>query len=311
MKLIFFGSSDFAIPSLDYLNKNHQIVAVVTNPDRPKGRHLDIHSTSVKVWAEKTKILTLQPENLSEPVFIEQIKTLNPDIIILISYGGILSQKILSIPKIGSFNLHPSLLPKYRGPAPIEWVLVNGEKKTGLTVIKMETSVDKGNIIVQEEISIDENDNYFTLKDRLMEKSSGIWEKALKMISSGFLGFPQKGQSCYAPRLKKEDGHINWMKDTYSIHNLVRGFINWPGAFSRILYANKERILKIKQTEIEKHQGVYGHPGTLIFSDNSIKVLCGKGIIKIIKLQMEGKKEMLDKEFIHGYSKHLENSILH
>ncbi|MCL5674503.1 MAG: methionyl-tRNA formyltransferase [Candidatus Omnitrophica bacterium] len=310
MKIIFFGSADFGIPCLDYLKETYELIAVITNPDRPKGRHLKLQSTPIKQWAEKTGIRIFQPEDLSAQDFIETLKFLNSDMIILISYGKILPREILDVPGIGAFNLHPSLLPEYRGAAPIEWTLVNGENRTGITVIKMEKGVDKGNIIIQEEIPVENTDNYYTLKEKLMEKSSEILGDAIEKISSGFAGFPQKGKSSYAPRLKKEDGHIRWANDASIIHNLVRGLIHWPGAFSELMSAKGKKILKLKETEIEKHEGVYGVPGSFISIDNSIKVACGKGIIRLKRLQTEGKKEMSSEEFLHGYSAYLRNSIL-
>lgn len=310
MRIIFFGSSDFGIPCLDYLKQTHQLVAVVTNPDRPKGRHLKIQSTPIKQWAEKTNTKIFQPLNLLAHDFIESIKSLNPDIIVLISYGGILPKKILDIPDIESINIHPSLLPKYRGAAPIEWTLINGETKTGITVIKIQQDIDKGDIIIQKEIPVENTDNYYSLKEKLMKISPEILNNAIEKISSGFAGFPQKGESSYAPKLKKQDGHIKWERNADSIHNIVRGLINWPGAFSHLVSEKSKKILKIKETEIEKSEGIYGYPGNFISLDNSIKVICGKGIIKIKKLQLEGKKEMTSEEFLNGYLAYLKNSRL-
>ncbi|HOM26629.1 MAG TPA: methionyl-tRNA formyltransferase [bacterium] len=307
MKILFFGSDIFGIPSLEMLKRNFEIIGIVTSPDRPKGRGLRISSTPVKEWAIMNGINIYQPEKFEES-FINKIKKISPDLIVLISYGKILPSSILQIPRICSINVHPSLLPKYRGPAPIEWAIINGETKTGVTIIKMDENIDTGEIIIQKETEILPNDNAFTLKNKLSLLSSDLLYEGIKIIKEGGKTYPQKGEVSYAPKLKKQDGYINWKLDATRIHNLVRGVIIWPTAFTYLKINSRKKLIKIYKTEVGETEGKFGNCGEIIrIEKDYIEVACGNGTIKIKELQMEGKKRMSTSQFLCGYRNVLKN----
>ena len=307
MNIIYFGSSDFGIPCLKDLLRHHTLLAVITSPDKPGGRHLRLLKTPVKEWAEKHEIPVLEPGKITGTEFPEKLKAKNPGLFVVISYGQILTRDILSVPSTASLNVHPSLLPKFRGAAPIEWALIEGENKTGISVNSIEVKIDTGNIIESKEILILPEDDYFSLKQKLMEQSPDLLDRAIKKVSAGFKGEPQTGKATYARKLKKEDGHINWSKNTMQIHNLVRGTVNWPGAFSYVTTPKGRKILKIKKMETVHAGGNQGIPGTLFLRANGIEVACGTGSVALKTLQFEGKKEIGWKEFLCGYSSYLQN----
>ncbi|MCM8767252.1 MAG: methionyl-tRNA formyltransferase [Candidatus Omnitrophica bacterium] len=301
MKIIFFGSDNFGIPSLEILKKNFQLVSVVTSPDKPKGRGLKISPTPVKEWSMTNGIDVFQPERF-EDSFIDKIKKISPDLIVLISYGKILPSSILTIPKIASINVHPSLLPKYRGPAPVEWALINGETKTGITIIKMDENIDTGNIILQKEVEILPLDNAFTLKNRLSILAADVLYKAIEIIKQDGKTYPQEGEASYARKLKKQDGLIKWQNPAEKIHNLVRGVIIWPTAYTYLSINSTKKLVKIYKTEIGQREGKFGKEGEIIkIEKDYIEVACGEGTIKIKELQLEGKKRMTVSQFLCGY----------
>lgn len=305
MKIIFFGSDNFGIPSLEMLKRNFEVVCVVTSPDKPKGRGLKISPTPVKEWAIANGINVYQPERFEES-FIDKIKKILPDLIVLISYGKILPSSILKIPKIASINVHPSLLPKYRGPAPIEWALINGETKTGITIIKMDENIDTGQIIIQKEVEISPFDNAFTLKNRLSFLASDLLYEGIKIVKQGGKTYPQKGEISYARKLKKEDGLIKWDSTAEKIHNLVRGVIIWPTAYTYLSTNSTKKLVKIYKTEIGNKKGKFGKEGEIIkIEKDYIEVACGEGTIKIKELQLEGKKRMSISQFLCGYRNQL------
>ncbi len=301
MKIIFLGSDNFGIPSLEILKKNFQLVSVVTSPDKPKGRGLKISPTPVKEWSMTNGIDVFQPERF-EDSFIDKIKKISPDLIVLISYGKILPSSILTIPKIASINVHPSLLPKYRGPAPVEWALINGETKTGITIIKMDENIDTGNIILQKEVEILPLDNAFTLKNRLSILAADVLYKAIEIIKQDGKTYPQEGEASYARKLKKQDGLIKWQNPAEKIHNLVRGVIIWPTAYTYLSTNSTKKLVKIYKTEIGQREGKFGKEGEIIkIEKDYIEVACGEGTIKIKELQLEGKKRMTVSQFLCGY----------
>ncbi|MCM8833305.1 MAG: methionyl-tRNA formyltransferase [Candidatus Omnitrophica bacterium] len=301
MKIIFFGSDNFGIPSLEILKKNFQLVSVVTSPDKPKGRGLKISPTPIKEWSMTNGIDVFQPERF-EDSFIDKIKKISPDLIVLISYGKILPSSILTIPKIASINVHPSLLPKYRGPAPVEWALINGETKTGITIIKMDENIDTGNIIHQKEVEILPLDNAFTLKNRLSILAADVLYKAIEIIKQDGKTYPQEGEASYARKLKKQDGLIKWQNPAEKIHNLVRGVIIWPTAYTYLSINSTKKLVKIYKTEIGQREGKFGKEGEIIkIEKDYIEVACGEGTIKIKELQLEGKKRMTVSQFLCGY----------
>ena len=300
MKILFFGSDELGIPCLDEIKKRFNLIGVVTASDKPKGRGLKISSTPVKEWALKNGISVYQPAKIDND-FVNSLKNIEPELIVLISYGEILPINVINIPSAGAINLHPSLLPKYRGAAPLEWTLINGEKETGISIIKMNKKVDTGEIILQKKIPIDENDDAFTLRKKIMEASPEILVSAISHLKDGEKLSHQTGKPSYAPKLKKENGLINWHKSCIIIYNLVRGVIEWPGAYTFLDTLKGVKYLKIWKVKFGEREGQYGKPGEVIkLGQDFIEVACGQGNIKIMKLQIEGKKILPAEEFIKG-----------
>jgi len=301
MKIIFFGSDEFGIPSLNELKKNFDLLAVVTAPDKPKGRGLKLLPTPVKKWAEENGIPVFTPEIFDDD-FISRLKSFNPDLIVLISYGKKLPPEIIEIPELCSINIHPSLLPKYRGAAPIEWALINGEKETGITVIKMSEKIDTGEIILQKKFPVFSDDDAISLKRRLSNASGEILIDAIEKIKKGEKGRKQEGELSYARKLKKEDGKIIWKKKAIEVYNLIRGVVAWPTAFTYIETEKGKKLIKIFKSEIGKESGKFGKVGEIIEIGNDfIEVACGEGTIKIKEIQIEGKKRMETSEFLRGH----------
>lgn len=297
MRIIFFGSDEFGIPCLEELKRNYKIVGIVTSPDKPKGRGMKLSPTPVKEWAIRNNIDVYQPSKL-EGEFCEFLKGKEIDLLILISYGKILPKEILKIPKFAPLNLHPSLLPKYRGAAPIEWALINGEKETGITVIKMDEKIDEGEIVVQRKVEIKRTDDIFTLKKRLMEISPSVLLEGISAIKEGKPTKPQKGTPSFARKLKKEDGLIKWEKSAEEIYNLVRGIAEWPTAYTFLPTKKGKKYLRIFSVEVSEGKG---KPGEVINTGKDfIEVACGKGSIKLKRVQMEGKKILDVEEFLRG-----------
>jgi len=309
MRILFFGSDIFGVPCLEILKRRYQIIGVVTSSDKPKGRGLKILPTPIKEWAQMNGIDVFQPE-IFDDNFLKKIEKLSPDLIVLISYGKILPSSLLNIPKIASINVHPSLLPKYRGPAPIEWALINGETRTGITIIKMDEKIDNGEIIIQKEVEILPVDNAFTLKNKLSQIAKDVLIEGIEIIKNNGKTYPQKGTSSYAPKLKKVDGLIKWENPSEKIHNLVRGVIIWPTAYTYIPINSTKKLIKIYKTEIGEKEGNLGTPGEIIKVENDyIEVACGKGSLRIKELQIEGKNRMKVPQFLCGFRKQLKSFI--
>jgi len=311
MKIVYWGSSAFGIRCLETLKEIGEIVAVVTSPDKPKGRHLKITPGPVKIWAQKENIVVLQPEELKNNTELSSLLlSMKPDFFIVLSYGKIIPENYLKIPAIASLNIHPSLLPKYRGPAPMEWVLINGEKETGVTVILMNKDIDAGKIICKNILKIEQHDDIFTLREKLSVLATETIKEAIKKVLSGYQGEEQQGDVSYAPKLKKSDGLIKWENSAVSIHNRVRGLADWPGAFTFLNLQNRKILLKIKKSSIEKEEGNYGKPGTFVDLNKKILVACGTGILKIEQIQQEGKKPQSAIEYLNGHINLLKQGYL-
>lgn len=303
MKLILFGTSRFAIPSFEALKRSrHNISMVVTQPDRRGGRHLRIIESPVKRWANENNYTLYQPQNdLEIRAILERFKA---DLFVVIGYGRILPPDIIDIPKYYSINIHPSLLPKYRGAAPINWAIINGERETGVTIFKLSSKMDAGEIILQRRIEINPDDTNLTLDKRLSEIGADMLIEALKKIEDNQIDFkPQDDRlATYAPKLKKEDGLIDWSKDSKRIYNLIRGTQGWPGAFT--FYKGKR--LKIFKVEIVDREECKERivPGEVvdIKKDDGIIIKTGRGYLSILNLQIEAKKRMSAQQFILGSS---------
>lgn len=296
MRIVFFGTPTFAVPSLKaLLQSGEEVVTVVTQADKKRGRDRIPSPPPVKEFALHSGIKVLQPTNIKDLAFLNELSVMEPEIIVVVAYGKILPLPILKLPHLGCVNVHASLLPKYRGAAPIQWALINGEKKTGVTTMLMDEGLDTGNILLQVEAEITDEDNTETLSKRLSEMGASLLMKTIKGFKDGFLKpIPQGGTPSYAPPLKKEDGRLDWSKSAIEIFNFVRGMYPWPCAYC---YFSRERI-KITRVKVLEGSGLPGRVGKV--SKGELIVGTGKGLLSIIELQPEGKKPMSVTAFLQG-----------
>lgn len=306
MKIIFMGTPDFAAESLKAIYEaGHEILSVVTNPDRPKGRGMKLIATPVKQYAQEKKIKIYQPQKVKgNTEFIEGIKSQKPDVICVVAYGKILPNEILEIPKYGCINVHASLLPKYRGAAPIQWAVLNGDKTTGVTTMYMDTGMDTGDMILKEEVQIGEYETTGELWERLSKIGAKLLVKTLKEIESGTVKREKQGTDyTMAPMLEKSMAQIDWENQTAEqIKNLVRGLNPIMGAYT---YVNDKKIkfwkveLKPITEEIAKKEN-----GTVILADckKGLEFKAKDGIIKVIEIQGENGKRMKAEDYLRGNS---------
>jgi methionyl-tRNA formyltransferase len=299
MKIVFMGTPEFALPTLKAIhNSSHSILSVITQPDKPKGRGQKLIVSPIKQYALDFNLSTLQPKTVNNPEFIELLKENRPDVIIVVAFGQILSETFLKIPKRFCINLHSSLLPKYRGAAPIHRSILNGDTRSGVTSMIMDKGMDTGDILLMKETPIDLNDNAQTLHDTLSEMGGALVLETLKRLEDDtLLPTPQDhNNATYAPKLKKEEGLIKWQQPAASIWNQVRGLTPWPGTYTLL---NNKR-LKILNAQIL--QGTPDDiPGQIArVSDVGIEVGTGQDRLVITELQPEGKKSMSAKSFMAG-----------
>ncbi|MBK7630465.1 MAG: methionyl-tRNA formyltransferase [Ignavibacteriales bacterium] len=298
MKIVFMGTPDFSIPSLKVLlENNHEILAVVTTPDKERGRGQKITFTAVKQFAIDNKISVYQPDKLKGNLeFVEQMRILNPDLFVVVAFR-ILPKEVFEVPKYGSFNLHGSYLPKYRGAAPIQWALINGDEETGLTTFRLAEKVDTGNIYLQEKVKINPDDNFETLHDRMSLLGAELVFKTVNLIESGNVELYQQDDSLASPspKITKEICSIDWTKTAEEIHNLVRGLSPHPVAFFN--YNNK--VIKIYKTEIVHDLKL--KPFEFHQTKTELIIGCGKDALRILEIQQEGKKRMNIEEFLRGF----------
>jgi len=297
-KTVFIGTPDFACPTLKALiaDENFDIVLIVTQGDKKIGRKQVVTAPPIKVIAQKNNIRFIQPGRIKEAK--EELEKLEPDFIVVAAYGQIISGDVLDIPKYGSFNVHASLLPKYRGAAVIPAPILNGDKETGVTIIKMDTGIDTGPILYQEKIDIKEYETAEELHDRLADLGAKILPLALKGYVQKELKLIEQDarEGNYIKMLKKEDGKIDWNKSAKEIERMVRALNPWPGAYSRV----KESIIKIVKAENETIKINDYKIGEVFLHDNKLAIQCGQDAIVINKLQLEGKKPMSGEEFLRG-----------
>lgn len=299
MRIVFMGTPEIAVPSLERLiSDGHDLCAVVTQPDRPKGRGKKLAFSPVKEAAMRHELEILQPEKASQPDFLDRLRELNPDLIVVIAFGQILRKEVLDLPKYGCVNVHVSLLPKYRGAAPINWAIINGEEKTGVTTMFMDEGLDTGDIIKTREFSLDDEINAGQLHDIMMEEGADVLSQTVKSIEDGTAERIRQNddESTYAPMMDRNLGHIDFKKSAVSIHNLVRGTVPWPGAWCESPYGK----IKIWKTRIGQGQ-TDREPGTIVSVDKQgIEVACGMGMLLIEEIQMPNKKKMHVSEYIKG-----------
>lgn len=304
MKVVYMGTPDFAVGALEALiEAGHQVTAVVTQPDKPKGRGKEVQMSPVKACALKYNIPVLQPVKIKEAEAVETLRTYQADIFVVAAFGQILSEEILAMPKYGCVNIHASLLPKYRGAGPIQWAIINGEKITGVTIMRMDKGLDTGDMLFQKEVAIAPDETADTLHDKLAEAGAHLIVEALAKIEAGDVTpVKQKDEeSCYAKMLTKAMGRIDWQMEAEKLDCLIRGLISWPGASTVF----RGKILKIWKEEVVSEQDGFStkaQPGTVIrVEKDAFYVQTGKGILKILEVQPEGKKRMAVKDFLLGY----------
>jgi methionyl-tRNA formyltransferase len=299
MKIIFMGTPDFAIPSLSKLiESKHQVIAVVTQPDKERGRGQKVSFAPVKQFAVAHNINVYQPDKLKgNSEFVDQMKALNPDLFVVVAFR-ILPKDVFEIPKFGSFNLHGSYLPKYRGAAPIQWALINGETETGLTTFKLAEKIDTGNIYLQEKVEIKPEDNFETLHDRMSELGAKLVLDTVNLIESGKYELKKQDDSLAspAPKITKEICQINWNKTAIEIHNLVRGLSPYPAAF----FIYREKVVKVYKTEVVEINNL--KPFQIEQTKKELIIGCGKKALRILELQQEGRKRMSTEEFLRGFT---------
>ena len=295
------GTPGFAVPSLEILLKNnYTISAVVTAPDKPRGRGQQVSVTPVKEFAQKNSIPVLTPENLRDPQFISALTNLTPDLFVIVAFR-ILPKEVYTIPAKGSFNLHASLLPKYRGAAPINWAIINGEKESGVTTFFLQDKVDTGNIILQKQVPISDEMNAGELHDALSEIGSNAVLETVRLIENGKADPQQQDNTLAspAPKIFKETCRINWDQSSDVIHNFVRGLSPYPAAWT----VHNDKQIKIFRTKISdfRFQISDSNAGSIAIPHNNIVVNTSNGPLEILELQQEGKKRMSAEEFLRGY----------
>ncbi len=302
MRVVFMGTPDFAVGTLNaLLQSRHQVVAVVTQPDKPKGRGKAMQFTPVKEVAVRAEIPVLQPKRVREPEVVEEIRQFHPDVIVVVAFGQLIPKAILDMPQYGCVNVHASLLPKYRGAAPIQWAVIDGEEKSGVTTMQMDEGLDTGDMLLTEEVVLDPQETGGSLFDKLSEVGAGLLLKTLDELEAGNV-HPQKQPSesttAYAAMLTKKMGEIDWTQSAVQIERLVRGLNPWPSAYTHL----GQKTLKIWRAAVHPSMVQTKEPGTVILMDKKhFGVQTGDGMLEILELQLEGKKRMDADAFLRGY----------
>ncbi|MDM8549780.1 methionyl-tRNA formyltransferase [Desulfobacterales bacterium HSG2] len=299
-RIVFMGTPDFSVPALNILHENaYDVALVVTQPNRPKGRGRKLHPPPVKKAALNLGYDVIQPESVRTDEFADRVTACKPDLFVVVAFGHILPQRILEIPRLGAVNIHASLLPKYRGSAPIQWVIINGEKETGVTTMFMDKGMDTGDILLSEKIEIAPDDTSATLHDRLAIVGAELLVKTLKRFEADDIQpVPQDhAQATYAPILNKKDGRIDWKKSAEALEAFIRGVTPWPGAFT----FHEDKRLKIFKA-VPVLTDTDEPPGTVIRSfPDELRVATGKGVLSILEIQGASGKRLLIKDFLRGY----------
>ncbi len=299
-RIVFFGTPSFAIPTLrGLLEGPDKVAAVVTQPDREKGRGRKVVESPVKELALQRDLPLLQPEKVKEEAFQESLSSFQPDLVVVVAYGQILPKSILNTPAQGAVNVHASLLPKYRGAAPIAWAILNGEKVTGVTTMIMDEGMDTGDILLQREIRIRGEETCETLHERLASLGGQLLIETLAKMKEGAIRpVPQDhSKATFAPPLKKEDGRIDWRKEAGEIDRQIRAFNPWPGAFTKL----DDRLLKVYKGEIRERPSTGKAGAVLWVGSDFMEVETGKGSFLIKEIQLEGRRKMTIREFLSGH----------
>ena len=294
MKLVFLGTPAFAVPSLEKIvEAGHEVMAVFTQPDRPKGRGGQLAMPPVKEAALRLGLPVFQPERVRRPEVVEQLRALAPEAMVVVGYGQIIPPSILDIPPLGIINVHASLLPKYRGAAPVQWAIANGEEITGVTTMKIDAGLDTGGMLLKRETKIGEEETAIELGARLATAGAQLLAETLRRIGEIPCKPQDDSQATYAPILKKEDGHIDWSRPSREILNRIRAFQPWPGCYG-FRGGQRLHIWKARPAELSLHPGEIAARGKQLFAG------CGDGSIELIEVQLEGKKRMAAAAFLNG-----------
>lgn len=299
LKTIFMGTPDFAVPCLEVLQAKTEVLAVITQPDRPKGRGHNLQASPVKHKALEYNLPVLQPEKIKTEEFTAELERLQPDLIVVVAFGQILSQRILDIPPLGCVNVHASLLPRYRGAAPIHWSIINGEKETGVTTMLMDAGLDTGDMLLKDKVTITEEMTTEELHDQLMAMGGRLLAETIDGLANGTIT-PEKQDdsiSNYAGMLNKETGHIDWSKSAVEIHNLIRGLNSWPVAWSM----KDGKNYKFWRTKVENNNSDKA-PGTVVeLRKNSFCLATGEGLLEVLEIQPPSKKRMSAGDLLRGH----------
>ena len=313
MNIVFMGTPDFAVAALKaIIGAGHRVVAVVTQPDKPKGRGKEVQMTPVKECAIAHGIPVFQPVKVKDAEAVEILRGYEADVFVVAAFGQILSEEILTMPKYGCVNIHASLLPKYRGSAPIQWAIINGEKTTGVTIMQMDKGIDTGDMLMKTEVEIAPEETGDSLHDKLAQAGARLIVEALPRIEKGDITPVKQNdeESCYARMLQKSMGRIDWRQGAENLDRLTRGLISWPGAFTvyrgKTLKIWEEEAVapeELQNKDVLAHTGDEGiEPGTVVrVEKDAFYVQTGEGVLKILSVQPEGKKRMAVKDFLLGY----------
>ena len=301
MRIVFMGTPDFSVPTLEALGASeHEVVGVVTQPDKPKGRGKEIHMSPVKECALQHNIPVYQPVRARDEAFVDEMRALNPDVMVVIAFGQILPKSLLELPKYGCVNIHASLLPKYRGAAPIQWAVINGDEETGITTMMMDVEMDTGDMLEKTVVKLDPEETGGSLFDRLSLLGGDLILSTLSKLEKGEITpVPQDHEKAtYVKKISKSMGDIDWTMDAVSIERLVRGLNPWPSAFTRW----NGKMLKIWEAKVLPDPDVKLPCGSVISaSDEGLKIQTGAGVLCVTSLQLEGKKRMDTAAFLRGY----------
>jgi methionyl-tRNA formyltransferase len=299
VRVVFLGTPDFAVPSLNALiSSGHQVVGVFTQPDRPKGRSKQVAESPVKRAARTAGLRVYQPERVRRPESVELVKSLGPELMVVVGYGQIIPQTIIDLPKYGILNVHASLLPRYRGAAPIQWAIANGETQTGVTIMQIDAGLDTGDMLLKASVPIAEDETAPELSTRLASLGAGLLIEALQQIATQSVRREKQNEAeaTYAPVLKKEDGLIDWSRPARQIYNRLRGFAPWPGAYTTFR-GYQLLVLSARVAEISR-----ASPGTLQSDRRTLLAACGENsALELLGVQLGGKNRMSAQAFINGY----------
>jgi len=298
MKIVFMGTPDFAVPTLEKIHTSKfEIPIVITQPDRKKGRGKNLQAPPIKEAAERLGLQIEQPQKVKE--VLELLKGISPDVIVVVAYGQLIPEEILNLPKYGCLNVHASLLPKYRGAAPIHWAVINGDDETGITIMQMDKGLDTGDMLAQGKIKININDTMGNIHDKLSVQGAELIVEVLNRLPGGIEKVSQDDSlAVYAPKIQRDMEKIDWQKSAIDIHNLIRGLNPWPGAYTTL----EEEDLKVWTSQIISLEGINASPGTIINIDQDcgIDIQAAQGVIRLVELQQPGKKRMAARDFLKG-----------